>query len=108
MSTTVSPVATKAEVMDLLRRHADEIQRLGVERIGLFGSFVREEQTAESDVDLLVEYRDGGATFNNSMDLCFMLEERTGRNVQIVSAKFLSPFIGPHILREVEYVSLDD
>jgi predicted nucleotidyltransferase len=104
MSTTVSPVATKAEVMDLLRRHADDIQRLGVERIGLFGSFVREEQTAESDVDVLVKFAADQKTFDHFMDLCFLLEDLFGRKVDVLTVEYLSPFFGPHILNEVEYL----
>jgi len=108
MSTVVSPVASKAEVVALLRQHAETIRSLGVERIGLFGSFVREEQTPESDVDILIDFREEEATFDNFMDLCFLLEDHLGRKVEVLTAKYLSPYIGPHILREVEYVSLDN
>jgi predicted nucleotidyltransferase len=44
---------------------------LGVIRIGLFGSFVREEQSRESDLDLLVEFDQGRKTFDNFIRLPF-------------------------------------
>jgi predicted nucleotidyltransferase len=45
--------------------------------LALFGSVARDEATAESDVDLLVEF-EGGATFDRYMDLKFFLEECLG------------------------------
>ena len=48
---------------------------LGVHRFGLFGSFVKNEQTAESDLDLLIEFKPGRKSFDNFMDLSFLLEE---------------------------------
>lgn len=107
MSTTASPVASKTEVIQILRENAESIRNLGVVQLGLFGSFVREEQTATSDVDILIDFAEGQATFDNFMDFCFLLEDAFGRKVEVVTAKYLSPYIGPHILREVEYVSLD-
>jgi len=41
------------------------------------------------------------------MDLTFHLEEIFGRRVDLVTTEALSPYIGPHILAEVEYVSSD-
>lgn len=108
MSTASPPVASKSEVLDFLRKHADDLHRLGVRRIGVFGSFVRGAQTDESDVDVLVEFAEGSATFDNFMDLCFLLEDGFGRKVDVLTTGSLSPFIGPHILDEVEYARLDD
>ena len=105
--TADSTVQTKADVLRVVYEHRDGIRALGVERIGLFGSFVREEQHPKSDVDVLVAFREGEATFDHFMDLCFLLEDALGRKVEVVTEKYLSPYIGPHILREVEYVSLD-
>jgi predicted nucleotidyltransferase len=79
---------------------------LGVRSLGLFGSFVRGEQTPSSDVDVLVEFADGMHTFDNFMDLSLLLEDALGRSVDLVTHESLSPYIGPHILREVEHVAL--
>ena len=40
------------------------------------------------------------------MDLSFFLEDILGRKVEIVTPESLSKFIGPHILKEVQHVSL--
>jgi uncharacterized protein len=84
----------------------DQLGLFGVASIGLFGSFVRDEQTAISDVDILVEFIPEKHTFDNFMDLVFFLEELLGREVEVVTPEALSPHIGPHILREVERVPI--
>jgi predicted nucleotidyltransferase len=81
---------------------------LGVRRLGLFGSFVRGEQHADSDIDVLVEFEQGQKSFDHFMDLCFFLEELFKRKVEVLTRESLSPHIGPHILKELEYVAFDD
>jgi uncharacterized protein len=97
-------VTTKQQVISLLEQNQGELRRLGVSRCGLFGSFVRDDMDVSSDVDILVEFQPGMKTFNNFMDLCFFLEDIFKREVDLVTAESLSPYIGPHILKEVEYV----
>lgn len=101
-----TPVQTKEEIVKVLRSNRSQIQALGVKRLGLFGSFVRGEQSAESDVDILVEFEAGRKTFDHFIQLSFLLEDLFGRGVELLTPEALSPYLGPHILREVEYVSL--
>ena len=98
--------STKAELLALLREHERELNTFGVRRYGLFGSFLYDKATAESDVDLLVEFESGQKTFANFSNLIFFLEELFGRSVELVTAESLSPHIGPYILREVEHVTV--
>jgi predicted nucleotidyltransferase len=58
----------------------------GVKRIGLFGSFARNEQTRSSDVDVLVEFAEGQATFDNFMHLVYFLEDLFSRKVDLLTA----------------------
>ena len=104
---TTIPVKSKQEVLEFLRGNTQTLRRLGVRRIGLFGSFARDEANHESDVDLLVEFEPGREKFDNFMELGFFLEDQLGRRVETVTPGSLSPYIGPHILREVENVCLD-
>ena len=101
-------VQTRKDLLERLRRHRDDLRRLGVQRIGLFGSFQRDEPSAESDVDLLVEFVPGEKSFDNFMAISFLLEEELQRPVELVTRKALSPYIGPHILQNVEYVEVGD
>ena len=105
-TTMDTSVQTKEKALSLIVEHQDRIKSLGVKRIGLFGSFAREEQGAESDVDLLVEFDQGKKTFDNFMRLSFFLEDLFRRRVELVTLESLSPYIGPHIMNEVEYVTL--
>jgi predicted nucleotidyltransferase len=100
-------VQTKEQLLSLLQEHRHHIHAFGVYRLGLFGSFIREQQGGESDVDMLVEFEPGRKTFDAFMQLAFFLEGLFGRRVELVTPESLSPYIGPHILREMEYVSFD-
>ena len=77
----------------------------GVRKIGIFGSFVRDDATLHSDVDVLVEFDPDRKTFDNFMNLSFFLEDILKRRVEVVTTNSLSPHIGPRILASVEYVT---
>lgn len=99
-------VQTKSELLNLLLENRASLERYGVKRYGIFGSFAREEQRPQSDVDLLVEFEPTKKTFDNFMELSFFLEKLLGRKVEVVTPESLSPFIGPNIMREVEYATV--
>jgi uncharacterized protein len=99
-------VQTKEQIFALLRDHQSDLRRFGVQRYGVFGSFLRNTATDQSDVDLLVEFVPGQKTFDHFMHLAFFLEETLGRKVDLMTIESLSPHIGPHILREVEYATV--
>jgi len=102
----MATVATKQEIFRRIQRHGQQIRSLGVERLGLFGSFVRGEQGPQSDIDLLVRFRPQEKTFDNFMELGFFLEGLLQRKVELVTPESLSPYLGPHILEEVQDVAL--
>lgn len=97
---------TKQQILQTLTKHGDELKAYGVEQIGLFGSYVREEASANSDIDLLVNISKNKKTFNNFMSLSYYLEGLLGCKVDVITSQSLSPYIGPHILNTVEYVPL--
>jgi len=74
-----------------------------VEIRGLFGSFVRNEQTTESDIDVLVEFK-SGADFLDLVGLSQFLEERLNRKVDVVPLNSLREEIKDDVLREVLYI----
>ena len=99
-------VMTKQDIFSVLERNRSRLQALGVKKIGLFGSFLRGEQRPDSDIDLLVQFEPGQKTFDNFIDLSFFLEEVLQHRTELVTVESLSPHLGPHILREVEYAGL--
>ncbi|CAN5783426.1 nucleotidyltransferase family protein [soil metagenome] len=95
---------TKQDVLDRLSQNQSDISALGVKKMGLFGSFVREGQEPGSDVDLLVAFEPNKKTFDNFMKLSFLLEDLLRREVELVTVESLRSHIGPRILEEAEYV----
>lgn len=77
-------------------------EKYEVERIGFFGSYARGEQTNDSDIDILVEFRRplGWAFF----DLQELLERELQRKVDLVSVKALKEQLRDEILRQTRYV----
>lgn len=74
-----------------------------VVEIGVFGSYARQEETPESDIDILIQFREGMDLFKLAQ-LIQRLEETFGKKVDIANKKMLRPRIGKRILSEVIYV----
>lgn len=77
--------------------------RYHVSEIGVFGSFVRGEQTEQSDVDVLVDF-DGEVSLFDLVYLEDYLQDKIGIKVDLVLKSALKPYIGKRILQEVIYL----
>ena len=75
-----------------------------IREIGIFGSFIRGEQTADSDIDVLVEFEKGHKDFFNYMRLKYYLEELLGRKVDLVIKNAVKSRLKKRIFSEVKYV----
>jgi predicted nucleotidyltransferase len=99
------PQKRKSPVFRRLSREIPTIRgRFGVKRIGIFGSFARGEQKRTSDVDVLVEFGEGQATFDNFMQLVYYLEDLFGRNVDLLTVGGIDKYIRPRVEGEVIWV----
>ena len=78
-------------------------EKYRVRAIGIFGSYVRGENSADSDLDILVEF-DDPPTLLEFIALERHIGGLTGRKVDLVMKSALKPGIGEHILEEVVYV----
>jgi hypothetical protein len=95
-------MTSRERILQLLREHIGTIQqRFTVSRIGLFGSYVRDESAPGSDIDLLVEFEE--PTYDHYMDLKFFLEDLLGTEVDLVLADAVKPRLRPYISGEVVY-----
>ncbi len=93
------------EIKEILKKHSKELkEKFGIKELGIFGSFVREEQKENSDIDILVEFKEEYKTFDNYMDLKFYLEELLNIKVDLISKTALKPSLKSYILEEVVYV----
>jgi hypothetical protein len=89
---------------EILKRLADEretLRRLGVLRLALFGSAVREGEGEPRDLDFLVEFQT--KTFDAYMDLKAFLEGLFGLPVDLVLIDALKPALRQGILAEAVY-----
>lgn len=96
---------TKEEIKNRLREELPYLRdRYAVDRLGICGSFVRGEHTAESDVDLLVTFSETPGLLE-FVNLKRYLEEVLGRDVDLGMPTALKD--GPaadNIRKEVEYL----
>jgi predicted nucleotidyltransferase len=80
-------------------------QRFHLLKLGLFGSFAREEAGESSDLDILIELEPGTSDiFEIKQELRSMLEHHFNRKVDICREKAIRPIFRPMILDEVIYV----
>lgn len=92
------------EIKQILLENKDNLRyNYKVKDIGIFGSFVRNEQKNSSDLDILVEF-EGPIGLFKFMDLEDHLKSLLGVKVDLVSKKALKPYIGKHILEEIIYI----
>ncbi|MDD5451723.1 MAG: nucleotidyltransferase family protein [Desulfovibrionales bacterium] len=94
----------KKEIIKIIRNRKPELEsHYGVQRLGLFGSYVREKQSKRSDIDILVTFNRDIDLFD-FLDLREYLESQLSIKVDLVMESALKPAIGKRILSEVEYV----
>jgi predicted nucleotidyltransferase len=80
------------------------VEKFGVMEIAIFGSYARGEQKKDSDIDLIVDFKEGYKTFDNYMDLKFYLEELFGKKVDLVIKSAINPRIKPFLIEEAIYL----
>ena len=87
--------------LEILRRHQQELQDVGVKSLKLFGSVVRGEAGPESDIDILVEFSRpvGLLAFARLKN---RLADLLGQPVDLVTPDALKPPLRDGILREVQ------
>lgn len=99
-------VSDKDQIVNLLKQNSQELGKFGINRIGVFGSFVSGTQNVRSDVDLVVEFNEGQKNFRNFMGTASFAENLLGRKVDLLTPQSLSPHIAPHIEKDIEYVQI--
>jgi predicted nucleotidyltransferase len=94
---------TLQDVKNTLNRHKpDLLERYPIKSLAIFGSFARNEQTDDSDLDLMVEFNDRiGLRF---VDLANEIEDYLGIKVDLVSRKGIKERYFQAIESELIYV----
>jgi uncharacterized protein len=95
---------TLEEIKQWLVQHKSFLQKYyKVRELGVFGSYVRQEQTEASDVDVLVEFSETPSLLK-FVNLENYLSDNLGVKVDLVHKSGLKPRIGERILAEVLYL----
>ena len=92
------------EIITIINNNkTDLITKYKISEIGVFGSYVKNNQNKNSDVDILVDFSEP-ITFFKFLELEEYLENILQIKVDLVSKKALKPYIGKYILQETAYI----
>ncbi|NWG19872.1 MAG: nucleotidyltransferase family protein [Chloroflexi bacterium] len=87
-------------LLRLRERRADLVKRYHIHELGVFGSYVRNEQRPDSDIDLLVSFTQTPSLLT-LVQLEDELSELLGVRVDLAVKSALRPRIAEHVLHEV-------
>ena len=95
---------TKMEILSFLKEHREELrQKFGVEKIGLFGSYARDNARIDSDIDIAVEIKSQNS-FRSFFSLLYFLEDGLKNKIDLGIEHSLKPIAKQRILKEIIYV----
>lgn len=98
-------MTNKEYILAILKTNKSRFSKFGIKNLGLFGSYVRDEQSEKSDIDILIDFEPEMENYDNFMAVYDLFELLfKNERVEIVTKNGLSPYIGPKILNEVMYV----
>ena len=98
-------MTTKDYILASIKSYKPELLRFGIIKVGLYGSYLKGEQSDKSDIDILIDFEPDKENYDNYMAVCDIFEKLfKNEKVEIVTKNGLSPYIGPKILNEVQYV----
>lgn len=97
-------ITNKTELLNFLREHKNELKdKFGIKNIALFGSFARDEQNEDSDIDIVIvdiEKKD----YFNRINAKYFLEEQLKKSVDIGYLDSMRSFLRKRIEKEMIYV----
>ena len=95
-------MTTREHILSVLKNHKPELSKLGVSNVGLFSSYLRNEQSPMSDIDLLINFEPEKENFDNYMAVYDVFENMfKGEKIEVVTKNGLSKHIGPKILKDI-------
>jgi hypothetical protein len=89
---------TRDDILRTLGDHRQQLAHIGVTGLSLFGSAARDELTADSDVDVLVDLQQ--KSFDAYMEVKELIERLLGRRVDLVTRDALKPALRGSIMEE--------
>lgn len=96
---------TEDKIIEEIENQSEKIDQFGVKEIGLFGSYLHNEQEEKSDIDILVQFKENEKSFDNYMGLKFFLEDLFDKEVDLVIKDALKDNLKDEILRSTKYAA---
>lgn len=90
---------SRQQVLSLVEKKSIELRRFGVARLELFGSYAREEQTSDSDLDFLVQFAPGRGLFDDYVGVKRLLDDIFDCEVDLVKEHLVRDELRDEILR---------
>lgn len=96
----------KEDILAFVRQNRHYLkEHFYIKRIGLFGSFVHDEQTEESDIDIIIELEDNTpGIYELKEELRAFFGNQFQRDVDIAREKYLKSYVKAQINNEAVYV----
>jgi len=95
----------RIEIIQIIKAHEKAIKSFGIDKIGIFGSYAKDVQNENSDIDILVNFKNVSRISKSYFDLKFYLEDLLKKEVDLCREKDLRAELKEEILRSVIYVS---
>jgi hypothetical protein len=94
---------------DIIKFLSDNLSSLKdeyhISRLGLFGSFARNEQNESSDIDIILEFKEGtGNIYEKKSKFREFLINHFQRDVDLCREKYLKPYVKDYLKNEIIYV----
>ena len=98
------PKADRERILEFLRAHKEELRKqFGVTRLGLVGSYARDEAREESDIDLVVSLQSENS-FRSFFGLLHFLQDNLHERIDLATEASLKPRVRETIMRDIHYV----
>ena len=98
-------ISTIDEVVTYLKNNKSFFyEKFGVTRVGIFGSFVRDEQTSSSDIDMVVEMEKNRKNIHSFLQLKRFLEKELDTQIDLGFENTLKPSVREKIKGQIIYV----
>ena len=96
----------REDVLNFLRTNKDSLlSKYSLTKIGIFGSYARNEQTEMSDIDIILDFKeDENDFYGKKYDLREYLKSVSEKEVDICTEHAIKPRFRPYILKDVIYV----
>lgn len=93
-------------IQNTISAHKSAFSKLGIKRIGVFGSAARGELKKTSDIDIILDFTKGQKSYRNYLTSSLLLEKILQRTVDTLTPEAINPLIKPYIEKDLTYVQI--